>query len=89
MVPSNPRYVDRGRREQMGIGCHTLKRFCSLDTLLEAAAVRYAGEGPRNKLRVVPITGARKYLVFVGQIEVGPDVKLVVVLVEVGTDGII
>jgi hypothetical protein len=73
----------------MGKSCHTLKRFCSLDTLLEAAAVRYARKGPRNKLRVVPITGADEYLVFVRYIEVGPDVKLVVVLVEVGTDCII
>ena len=69
----------------MGISRHTLERLCSLDALLEAAAVRYAPKGPGNKLRVVPITGARKNLVFVGDIVVAPDVKLVVVLVEVGT----
>ena len=70
----------------MGISRHTLERLCRLDALLEAAAVRYAPKGPRNKLRVVPITDPHKYLVFVGHIVVAPDVKLVAVLVEIGTD---
>ena len=69
----------------MGISRHTLERLCRLDALLEAPAVGYAPKGPRNILRVIPITCPRKYLVFFGRIEVSADVKLVAVLVEIGT----
>ena len=85
VVPSDPRYIDRGRREQVGISRHPLERLGRLDAFLEAAAVRYAPKRSRNILRIVPVTNPHKYLVFVGHIVVAPDVKLVAVLVEVGT----
>ena len=54
----------------------SLEGFRCLDTLLEAAAVRYAAEEAGNILRVIHIAEAEEYLVFFVGIEVAADVEL-------------
>src|ERR1700733_2949704 len=58
------RHVDCARRENMGISCDSLVRFCALQTLLESAAVGDASKNSRNKLRVIYVAEADEYLVF-------------------------
>src|SRR5258708_18867922 len=70
------------RAEDVGKACDSLVRLCRLQTLLECAAVGYATEDTRNKLRVIRIAEAQEYLILVGRVKISANIEVVRVLIN-------
>ena len=82
MVVTSPRYVDEVGRENMGIGQRRLIGLRSLVALLKSTAVRDTAKRAGYQLRVINVTEAEEYLVFLSEIEVDAGVKGVTILNE-------
>ena len=82
VVQARARYVNHGRRENVGPRQSTLFSQSGLSSFLETTAIGYAPENSGDELRIVHIAEAVEDLVLIAQVEVQAGVKSVAVFAD-------